>query len=221
MIKIKSTDYHDYVIKGGKLIGEFEQMYQNFETIPWHQDEQENWMDVELTTVFLKSKWWGRIVDYGCGTGHYLDILLRNLNANEGIGFDVSNTATKKAKKTFPKLNFRTANLTVSEENQFLVDLIPGSTLHVIRGTLWYVFPHIEAVVKNIYTAVNLTDALLVVQNFPDLNTNFVGKEVIPNHQALIKHFVSQGFDLEAHIWYEQHKENVNDSWFIGFFLKK
>ncbi len=38
-MNIDSTDYHDYVIKNGKLIGEFEQMYKNSAGIPWHQDE--------------------------------------------------------------------------------------------------------------------------------------------------------------------------------------
>jgi|TARA_B100000315_G_scaffold178802_1_gene167474 hypothetical protein len=40
--EIKSDDYHDYVIKDGRLIGEFEQMYKNSRDIPWHQDRQED-----------------------------------------------------------------------------------------------------------------------------------------------------------------------------------
>ncbi|HEY0666716.1 MAG TPA: class I SAM-dependent methyltransferase [Sphingobacteriaceae bacterium] len=222
MTKIESSDYHDYVIKNGKLIGEFEQMYENSATIPWHQDEQENWIDVLLTIAFLKSKKaFFRMVDYGSGTGHYLDILIRNLDAQEGIGFDVSATATRKAKELFPELNFRTANLMIKDEKQFLLNPIFQSTLHVIRGTLWYVFPKMETVVENIYTQVGPNDSLLVVQNFPPLNSSFVGKEVIPNPKILIQHFVAKGFDLESHIWYEQHKENSNDSWFIGLFKKE
>jgi len=42
MVKINSDDYHDYVIKNGKLIGEFDQMYLKSKNIPWHQDKQEN-----------------------------------------------------------------------------------------------------------------------------------------------------------------------------------
>ena len=38
--EIKSDDYRDYVIKDGRLIGEFEQMYKNSRDIPWHQDTQ-------------------------------------------------------------------------------------------------------------------------------------------------------------------------------------
>ena len=34
-----STDYHDYVFKGGEFIGEFEQMYRNSKNKPWNQDK--------------------------------------------------------------------------------------------------------------------------------------------------------------------------------------
>lgn len=222
MTKIESSDYHDYVIKNGELIGEFEQMYENSTTIPWHQDEQENWIDVLLTVAFLKSKKaFSRVVDYGSGTGHYLDILIRNFNAVDGVGFDVSAKATKKAKELFPRSTFRTADLMIQDEKQFQLDSISQSTLHVIRGTLWYVFPKMETVVKNIYNQVKSNDSLLVVQNFPPLDSSFVGKEVISSPKTLIEHFVEEGFELESHIWYEQYKENSNDSWFIGLFKKE
>ena len=221
MTKIVSHDYNDYVIKDGKLVGEFEQMYANSATIPWHQNEQDNWIDVLLTIALLRAKKsFSRVVDYGCGTGHYLDILVRNLNIAHGVGFDLSVTASKKAKKSFPNLTFRTADLMIKDKDQFLIDAIEGNTLHVIRGTLWYVFPKIEVVVNNIYAQVQRSDSLVVVQNFPPLDSKFVGKEVIPNSNALIKHFVDQGFELENHIWYEQYQNNSNDSWFIGLFKK-
>ena len=73
----KSTDYHDYIFREGKLIGEFEEMYRNSSTTPWHQDEQENWIDVRLKKEILQDL--GRfhqIHDFGCGTGHYLDLIV-------------------------------------------------------------------------------------------------------------------------------------------------
>lgn len=101
MSDIKSKDYHDYVIKEGKLIAEFEEMYQNSETIQWHQNEQENWKDVRLTKELLSDEInLERTIDYGCGTGHYLDILVRNLGG-KGIGFDISPTAITHAQKNF------------------------------------------------------------------------------------------------------------------------
>ena len=41
-MKEVSKDYHDYVFRDGKLVGEFEAIYQNSEGVPWHQDEQES-----------------------------------------------------------------------------------------------------------------------------------------------------------------------------------
>ena len=79
---IDSPDYHDYVIKGGKLIGEFEQMYQKSVGIPWHQNEMEALTDVRLSIELLRSSGpVGKVIDYGCGLGYYLDILVRGLNA--------------------------------------------------------------------------------------------------------------------------------------------
>lgn len=38
MKRIKSKNYHDYVIRDGKFIGAFEKMYRNVED-PWHQGD--------------------------------------------------------------------------------------------------------------------------------------------------------------------------------------
>ena len=80
MVEIESTDYHDFVIKEGKLIGEFEQMYQKSATIPWHQDEQEGWIDVQFARTLI-SKFamnMTNIIDLGCGLGYYLDLLINS-----------------------------------------------------------------------------------------------------------------------------------------------
>ena len=64
------------------------------------------------------------------------------------------------------------------------------------------------------------SDKLLVVQNFPPLAGAFIGKEVIPNHAALINHF-SSAFVLVRHVWYEDTLKAANDNWFIGLFSVK
>ncbi len=219
---IDSPDYHDYVIKDGKLIGEFEQMYQKSVGIPWHQDEMENSIDVRLTTELLSRRGpIGRLVDYGCGVGYYLDILVRRLNAEVGQGFEISETAVQRARSNFPRYDFQQVDLTVENSPPVANAAESGiTTLHVIRGTLWYVFPKIETVVHNLIARLSIEDSLVVVQNFPPLNSNFVGKEVIPNPDALVKHFTVQNVVLESSIWYEKHQGNSNDSWFIGLFKK-
>ncbi len=71
-----SNDYHDYVFRNGKLIGDFEEMYQNSSGIPWHQDQQDNWIDVRITKEILADIGsFDEIHDFGCGTGHYLGLM--------------------------------------------------------------------------------------------------------------------------------------------------
>ena len=124
--------------KEGKLIGEFEPMYQNSVGVPWHQDEQDFWIDVRLTIEMLRSRApVGQVVDYGCGLGYYLDILVRGLNAGGGQGFDISETAVGKPRGAFPGYNFQQADITVSNNPALKLQSVDsGITAHVIRGTL-------------------------------------------------------------------------------------
>jgi len=90
----------------------------------------------------------------------------------------------------------------------------------MIRGTLWHVYPKLGAVIENIRKMMVNGDRLIVVQNFPPLDKDFIGKAVLPNHKALIDH-LSHRFVLDRHIWYEDRFALVNDNWFIGLFSLK
>ena len=218
MNEINSTDYHDYVIKDGKLIAQFEQMYRNACDIPWRQNQQESWIDVRLTKELLEDeKNISRVIDYGCGTGHYLDILVRSMGGS-GLGFDISETAVLKAQSNLSNYSFKTGDLMMPDS--FRLPSINEESIHAIRGTLWYVFPKLSVVIKNIFNQMSSGDILLVVQNFPPLSSNFVGKEVIPDPQTLINLINRSSLSLQKSIWYEQFKDNANDSWFIGKFKK-
>lgn len=103
-----SKDYHDYVFREGKLVGEFEAMYRNSEGIPWHQDEQESWVDVRLTSEMLRDVGsYDEIHDLGCGLGHYLAIMRSRIGSESCrcVGYDISETACAKAKQVWPILN--------------------------------------------------------------------------------------------------------------------
>ena len=47
-MQIDSDDDHDYVRRGGRLVGEFEQMYQKAKDVLWHQDQVAGEPDVRL-----------------------------------------------------------------------------------------------------------------------------------------------------------------------------
>lgn len=111
----KSTDYHDYVFRDGKLVGEFEAMYKNSSKVPWHQDEQANWVDVRLTREILReSSLYSEIHDIGCGTGHYLNLIGNDFLLKDGFlyGYDVSPSACKIARANFPSSFFSCYDVT-------------------------------------------------------------------------------------------------------------
>ena len=206
-------------------MGEFEQMYRNSATTPWHQDEQSDWIDVGLTGQMLQDIGpFGEIHDLGCGLGHYLELMRERIGAAncKCFGYDISATACAKAKQQFPEFEFAQLDLTLASQPQSSI-LNPQSSirrLFMIRGTLWYVFPKLDVVVATIRGLMTEGDKLLVVQNFPPLTTQFIGKEVIPNYEALINHFSSTLVSVR-HIWYEDKLKAVNDNWFIGLFSIK
>jgi hypothetical protein len=225
---LKSKDYHDYVFRNGKLVGQFEEMYLHSESIPWHQDEQENWVDVRLTKEMIRNLGkFSEIYDLGCGTGHYLALISDYCLGVGGkcYGFDVSEAACNKAATFFPQITFAPMDLMVRSVafNHYDKKIDKGqnqSRLFIIRATLWYVYPKLVTVIDNIHSFMTDGDRLLVVQNFPPLETSFIGKEVIPNHHTLILQF-TRLFAIDQHIWYEDHNRSENDNWFIGVFTKK
>lgn len=216
-----SKDYHDYVIRNGKLIAQFEDMYRYSEGVPWHQDEQENWVDVRLTVEMLKDLGpYDEVHDLGCGLGYYLVMMRERLGTKDSraFGYDISSTACEKARTLFPEARFAPLDLMLpTAVSAGAQPEVPARRLFIIRGTLWYVFPQLANVVKVIRSMTAVGDQLLVVQNFPPLENSFVGKDVIPDHHALIRHF-SGSFVPVRHVWYQDTFKTSNDNWFIGLF---
>lgn len=220
---INSNDYHDFVFQNGVLIGEFEQMYQKSDQIPWHQDYQEDWLDIRITIELLKKIGpFDMVCDFGSGLGYFLNILRKAVTVpgSKIIGIDISETACIKAKETFPDLSFIPSDFTKLYGSRLFKDLNFSNRLFVIRGTLWYVFPHIEDVLLNIALHMERRDTLLVSQNFPPLDCNFVGKNVFPNPDSVISVF-SGKFTIIQSVWLQDHNSSGNDNWFIGLFKKK
>src|SRR3989304_10537934 len=124
MVEINSDDYHDFVIKNGQLIGEFEQMYGKAKDVPWHQDKQEDWLDIRLTIEMLrKYSPFDYICDFGCGLGFFLEILKRKVGTTKSRLFDldVSPTCCRKAKEIFPNIEFCVFDLMKDDNNNWKI----------------------------------------------------------------------------------------------------
>lgn len=220
MTNVESDDYHDFVISNGKLVAEFEQMYQKSKDIPWHQDAQDDWLDIRLTFELLKE--FGKfdnITDFGCGLGYFLNLLRGACGKDDcaAVGYDISTTCCARAARNFPEIEFHSIDL--MDENLPQTNIPVGKNLFSLRGTLWYVFPKIKTVISNISYMTKKDDLLLISQNFPPLDTQFVGKETIPNPQAIIGLF-SEGFSPLQTMFLEDWVSNTNNNWFVGVFRK-
>jgi SAM-dependent methyltransferase len=101
--------YHDYVIKDGRFIGRFEEMYRACDD-PWMQSAQPNriarWAGIE----FLRRFGVRSVVEFGCGLGYYSDWIHRETGIVP-LGIDISETAVTKARQLFPHLQFRVGNV--------------------------------------------------------------------------------------------------------------
>ena len=63
----KYPRYQDYVIKNGKLVAEFEQMYKDFED-PWEQTTREqNALEKYVALELVRQHGYKRVMELGCG----------------------------------------------------------------------------------------------------------------------------------------------------------
>ncbi len=91
--------YQDYVIRDGRLIGEFEEMYRDFDD-PWEQTAREaDALDKTIGVELLKKYGHQRPLEYGCGLGQYTARLYDELGAAAGL--DISDTAIAKARQRY------------------------------------------------------------------------------------------------------------------------
>jgi SAM-dependent methyltransferase len=220
-----SKDYHDYVFKDGRFVGQFDAMYRLADGVPWRQNEQSTWLDVRLEMELLREYGpFARIHDFGCGLGYFLDLLGAAVGTRDCTlsGSDVSPTACAKASELFPRARFNVQDLMAPPAPALInaAENVHDTTLFSLRGTLWYVSPKIENVVANIAAAMRGNDLLLVAQNFPPLSSNFIGKDVMPDPESLLQWF-GASFRGKRSIWIEDQESRGNDNWFIGLFRKK
>ena len=104
--------YQDLVIKDGKLIGEFEKMYQLFED-PWNQTKEgyvENSISRQIVVNYIKWFKIKSIIEYGCGLGKTVNFIHQNTGVDI-LGIDISETSIIKSKEKYPNLKFKVDNI--------------------------------------------------------------------------------------------------------------
>jgi SAM-dependent methyltransferase len=151
-----SHDCNDHIIKDGKLVRDFEAMYQNFKD-PWDQEANyENEYGPNLALCAIKilikniSKPINKVLDIGCASGYHAPAFL-DLPCKKYVGTDISETIINKANLSNKdsRVTFKSEDVLTSfsslHENQY--DLV------FCAGTLYYVAPEIASgiVLNNIF----------------------------------------------------------------------
>ncbi len=185
---MKSADYHDYVIKDGRLVGEFEDMYRHSTEVPWHQDEfaREVFADIDIAVLrrFQQLYQIGSMLEIGCGLGHFTGRLAREVATGlEVTGMDVSPTAIAQAAARVPVARFVVHDVTGEDERYTRAfDLV------MQKEVLWYVLDHVETVFANM--ARMSRRFVYLSQSFPE-TPDFLGCDLFPNAAAL-ERFVAE-----------------------------
>jgi len=176
------ADYHKYVFKHGRLLGQFDRMYRESKRVPWDQDRTVNswWADVAIRFLELRSPY-DTAIDVGCGLGYFTNKFAHLCRTV--VGVDVSSAAIQKAKQKFPNLRFQVLDIRKAHRRMRFFDLV------VVKDIFWYVFPDLVQVVRNLTALTAPGGRLFVFQSFPNLGRPFVGKHAVPNPEMLFQCF--------------------------------
>jgi len=183
-MKTKHNRYQDYVIKNGKLIADFETMYQDFDD-PWEQTTREEWASEKAIAINLIQKsQCKKVIELGCGLGHYTK-KISDLGV-ETLGIDISKTAIQKAKTTYPKCNFAVGDILDFELiKQFKPDII------IMAEITWYILDKLDSFIEFIKNEMPNVKIIHLLTTYPDGTQNY-GKDKFTNLSEIMNYFDSE-----------------------------
>jgi SAM-dependent methyltransferase len=218
--KAFSEDYHDYVFRQGRLLGDFDNMYRHAKGVPWDQDTRCDHWYTEVGAVMLRAQApYSAILEIGCGLGFFAAKLKQlpaqgRARANILIdAFDVSPEGISKAKRLHQGIGFYVDDITKSTfcpKRQY--DLV------VLKEIFWYVFGHMKTVVRNVSACVKPSGFLYIGQSFPAPDRPFVGKRVIPDPESLLRCFAGYERVYTALLRNNRHRQ---EGWILHCLSQK
>lgn len=208
-------DYHDFVIKDGKLIGKFDEMYRECDD-PWIQSRRCEDLEIRFLLSMLEGKTYPRILEYGCGHGHVAESLKK---FGSVLGLDISEAAIQKARDLYPDVEFDTCDMIKGIGSRTAGSQIKESfDLITISGTLWYVVEHIESIFQDVSNHLTSRGELLISLPYPPLGQNFYGKHILPDDKSLVS-YVREFFKVEHFVTI--HHEFKADAPIVQVLAKK
>ncbi len=187
--ELYSTRYQDYVIREGRFVGKFEEMYRNAAEVPWHQDETVNAVFSDLTVALLRRRNPKSLLEVGCGLGYMAARLKTELpELKRVVGLYVSKTAVAKAAALFPEIEFRAGTICTDTGGGELFDVV------ISKDVLWYVLDDLPGYLAAL---VNHSQRWVYIgQSFPEQRP-FLGDDILPNAAALRLYVENLGYRVE------------------------
>jgi 2-polyprenyl-3-methyl-5-hydroxy-6-metoxy-1,4-benzoquinol methylase len=188
MVKIKSKDYHDYIIKNGKFIGAFEQMYQDIDD-PWHHgDASAIQYDIAL---FLIKRYkicvrGGRILDIGCGKGAFTSRIKKQIPKSRILAVDIAPTAIKKAKEKYGKLGIDFEVMDIRRDYNGLKEKFD---LLVLSQLMWYVLPKFRNIIYHLKVKLKRNGYVIVNQTFYKPGVQKYGVKIVSSEEDMLRFF--------------------------------
>lgn len=133
----KSNDYHDYIIRGGKYIGEFEQMYADCEN-PWPENEDDlDSNPISCYTVLILRKYgFKKLLSIGSGKGLHANWLKTKIPDLEIDGCEISPKAVEYSRSHYPAIKAHCLDCKDFGNYEWDSDII------LFREILWYILPY-------------------------------------------------------------------------------
>lgn len=184
-------DYHDFVIKDGKFIGKFEEMYRACDN-PWNQSDDviQSYQKMACLSSISRIKP-NSVLEVGCGLGYYTNFLAKMFPDVQFEGMDISETAVKKARVTFPDVKFSYGNIAE------MTDLKHGGGYDAIifSEILWYILDDLDSIIRNMKKTFS-GGYILINQTFYKEGEQKYGTEYFTNPQGMIDYFGMECMEL-------------------------
>lgn len=182
-----SNRYQDYVIREGRFIGRFEDMYRYSADVPWHQDRTAFSILSDHTVSILKRRAATSLLDVGCGLGYMAERLRLELPALQRVvGIDVSATAVAKARALFPHIEFFAGTLADFPRRE-RYDVV------VSKDVLWYVLDDLPGYLAGL---AHCSHRWVYIGNSFPAQRPFYGDDVLPDPVALFAYLRNAGYEV-------------------------